>query len=337
MAEEYDRLAWGLVREELRHLSKKRPDKLEAMFANTIRHPDGGYYDKGSLGETKQKLLRKRIVSSMQENLSGFHHRSQKVRIEEKGSTTPQDSFYFWDYSPLQVTETTSEQREEKYLDLRHANITVGRKKIVADWLASFVLLNDHTLYRMVQRGLVDSKPLHYLSQHIEEWLRYSNMLVLTHHYVGAGEFGNNMFIPFGNGALLAKMSFTETQLGDKGFGFHNMRFVDGIKGRRVEASPYEQLTSSTFQGKQGAASVCISTWIPQDFFHSEQWWAKIKFQEFMERNKKIVDFCYRAMSSCGNYATEEEAEFIQTSAQNFSLELSKIMTDPRWGRACNW
>lgn len=339
MREEYDKLAWGLVKEELRLLGKKRPERIEKTFADLIRPPGGGYYSRGSLGETKQKLTRRKLVSQLQDKLNGFGVTSGKVRIEEDGPSTIQDSMFFWDHVLMAMTEPNNPEiaeRRENYLDLKHANVTVGRKKIVADWLSSFVVVNEHTLYRMIQRGLVNREPLRYLSENIEEWLQYANTFALAHHYLG-DELGHNMLIPFSGGALLAKMSFTETHVNQHGWGFHNARFVDGIKETKVEQSPYESLTSSEFNGKPGATTVYISTWIPERYFHSEQWWAKFRIEEFVKRHSEIIGFCHRAMASAGRVATGEEAKRMEATALDFGHDLNKILHDRRWAIACNW
>lgn len=338
MREEYDRLAWGFVKEEIRHLLKARGERVETVFMDTIRPPEQGFYDRGWLNDARQKIVRHQILNTLRQKLATFHHETHRTRVEDKGGRMTQDSMSMWGMGQFGVKDLKNNrpEREEMLLELKHASIAVGKKKLIADMMSSFVLVNEHTLYRLIQRGAVANQPIRFISGHFEEWVDYAFIFAIAHRYVGE-DFGSTLLIPFRGGAFLAKASFTETHVTKWGWGSHNMRFTVFPNGQTVSSMPFEHITTTEHNGTPGAITIHISTWIPDAYLSVEQWWAKFTIQEFVKKHHVLANFCRAVMSSSSRVVTAEEQKIFGTMHKVFQDDLTQIMHDRRWGIACRW
>ena len=176
--EEYDKLAWGLVKDEIRRLVKPRdPLGLEETLAHIIKPDKLGYYrGQGALSDAGLKRARREILQSTAQRLATFGHSSSRARLEDGGGVMTVDSSFAWDFKELGVTDyqATNKNRHENLLELRHLNFGISKRKMILDMLSCFILVNHHTLYRMIQRGATNREPIALLSDKFDDWSGYA-------------------------------------------------------------------------------------------------------------------------------------------------------------------
>lgn len=338
--EEYDKLAWGLVKDEIRRLSKTRdPLGLEETLAQIIKPDKIGFYrDQGAMSDSKVKRVRQDIIQSMKQRLSTFGHSSARARMESQGGNMNVDSSFAWAFKELGVTDykDADRNRQENLLELRHLNLAIGKRKMILDMISCFILVNHHTLYRMIQRGACDREPIALLSSKFDEWSGYASMFMLSNKFLG-NQVGNNMLIPFCGGALLGKIAFTESSINEYGWDLHRLRFMDSVYCGRIETAPIDNIIEDEFEGKQGSVTLQICTWIPDHFFHLEQEWAHDQIQRFASKHKDIIDYCSDGVFGRHAKSSKSHEAAVRAGAEEFGQDLGKIFTDRRWAVACQW
>ena len=339
--EEYDRLAWGLVKEELRHLVKPRnPHGMEETLSQIIKPDKIGYYRaQGALSDTKHKMVRRKVLGEAEQRLKLFGHTTSRARMEVTGGKMDIESYFAWDLKELNLTDVKgagAASRSENFLELRHLNFAVGKKKLILDVLNCFVLVNQHTLYRMVQRGAVAREPLGLLSDRVDDWMGYAAMFLLSHKYLG-NHLGNTVFIPFCGGALLGQMAFTESCFTDQGWDRHKLRFFDSINKGKIDTSPFESALQDTFEGKEGNVTLQITTWIPDQYYHGEQEWAEAQIQKIAKNHSYLFNYCINTIYGRHTEETDTREEILEQYAEAFGLDIGKLFSDKRWATACQW
>lgn len=338
--EEYDRLAWGLVKEELRHLVKLREDLgFEETIARIIKPDKVGFYrEQGALSDAKLKKVRATILADTQAKLGTFAHSQSRARMEEKGGKMDIDGSFAWDFKELGLTDVQNAElsRREKFLELRRLNFAIGKRKLIADVINCFVLINQHTLYRMLQRGATNREPLSLLASQFEDWAGFAAMFMLSHKFMG-DRVGQNVFIPFCGGALLGKMAFTEDSHTEQGWDRHRLRFFDSICRGQIGTAPFEKMLDNEFQGKTGSVTLQITTWIPDDYYHMEQDWAQAQMLKFAKDHKDVFDYCINGVYGRHTPASDKRGEPFEADTERFGTDLGRIFVDRRWHTACQW
>lgn len=338
--EEYDKLAWGLVKDEIRRLVKPRDVMgFEETLARIIKPDKIGYYRaQGALSDSGLKRTRQEITQATKQILSTFGHSSTRARMESQGGMMTVDSSFAWDFKELGVTDyqATHKNRHENLLELRHLNFAIGKRKMILDMISCFILVNHHTLYRMIQRGAINREPIALLSSKFDDWSGYAAMFMLSNKFLG-NQIGNKVFIPFCGGALLGRMAFTESSFTEQGWDRHRLRFMDSIYRGRIETAPIDNIIEDEFEGKPGSVTLQICTWIPDHFYHREQEWAHEEIQRFVSKHKDIIEYCSNSIFGRHTKSSKNRDAAFNTSAEEFGQDLGKIFSDRRWAIACQW
>jgi len=340
MPEEYDRLAWGLVRDEIRRLTQfSGKDDFEKGFMQILAPGSKSNFASGSLKEKDVGALRQRLVSDMQERLRGFRHESFRGRMGTNISFTKTqlDSMMFWAYSDLHIGEPGRE-RTEKFLEMRTMLLCASRKKVIADLLSAFIVVSEHTLYRLVQRGACDRNPLQMLTDDIDDWLCYAVFSMYT-STCSENQTARGFFIPYRNGALLGRLRFsqiaescrTATIIDDMPVAPRGYRFIDSVKGRKVVDIPYQNVILAQKGEINGVLSAHVSTWVPEHRFGPSQWWAKHQLEQI--RLKFPEEFsCHGAVVHSPTRETSEEfMAKVNERREKYVKTLTTMFSDPRW------
>lgn len=339
MAEDYDRLAWGLVKDEIRRLVKPREVvSFEDTLVKMMKIDQAGHYqNKGALSDIKLKRLRSDILSGSRSRLSAFGHSRTRARMEDQGGMMDIDHCFAWDFKEVGVIDPDNAEsnRREKFLELRSLYFGISKRKFILDSMSCFIVVNQHTLYRMLQRGAISRNPLALLSEKLDDWANYAAMFMLSHKYLG-NHIGNKVFIPFCGGALLGKIAITENASTDEGFNRHRLRIVDSIQSGHVGTIPRFNVLEEDSNGTKGNITLQISTWIPNDFFHGEQDWAEDQIRKFTTKHADIVAFSAESVFGSYNPTKIRNEEFAE-SAATFGKDLARIYSDRRWTTACQW
>lgn len=338
--EEYDKLAWALVKDEIRRLVKPRdPMGLEETLARIIKPNKLGFYRaQGALSDAGLKRARRDVLQAKQSILSTFGHSSSRARLEDGGGMMTVDSSFTWDFKELGVTDyqDTNRNRQENLLELRHLNFGIGKRKMILDMISCFILVNHHTLYRLIQRGAINREPIALLSRKFDDWSGYAAMFMLSNKFLG-DQIGNNVFIPLCGGALLGKIAFTESSFTEQGWDRHRLRFMDSIYRGQIETSPIDNIIDDEFEGRPGSVTLQICTWIPDHFYHGEQEWAHDQIQRFVNKHKDIVGYCADGIFGRYTKPSKKRDAAFSTSAEEFGQDLGRIFSDRRWAIACQW
>ena len=331
MYEEPDKLSWGLVRDELRRTFKKR-DETELEFLQSIK---GDFYKNGFLNDASLKRAKGQVERQLQTNLSAFAFDGYRSKMATDGGYRDVRTCYFWDYTKMGVNVDGERHHDEQMLILQHAAVSVGKKDTIGDLLSCFIMVGEHALYRMVQRGMVNRDPLAFLSQHAEEWISRATLLMMNRHFL-QDNIGSNVFIPFAGGALLGKIANCEMRYGPQGWSLQKARIkICPRHGSTVNNVPYAPLLEVE-EGEQHV-TLQFTTWIPESMFYSEQWWAKYRFDEFYNEFKDIFNLTRDALHNVPK-ANDPKRELIAKGRiSEFGPRMAKMIGDRRWAQACNW
>lgn len=347
MPEEYDRLAWGLVKEEIRHHTKAVGKcDFETAFSQILVPNKTSYFKSGSLKERELPRIRSKLLQQFTDQLKAFYGRSYKARMGAGNdhAVTRVDSMLFWSQTNVMLLE--EEPREETFIELRSLQMAMTRKRLIADLASSFILFNEHALYRMIMRRAVEREPLKALTSDIDEWLPYAVISMVCARFASS-EMGEGVFIPYKGGALLGKYRRSQVAndvktLFERGSepqpSPRGIRFVDSVKGRRLGDIPYPSLLIGRDQNNQQIAiSLHINTWIPEVYFQSEQWWAKFQFEAL--RAKYSEEFMLNAnmIHSPVKEPELDNADDLILRNEDFAHDMSKVLSDRRWAIACRW
>ena len=333
MIEEYDRLAWGYVREELRNLMKPRKtDVIQMTVAELIRpgsiqkQKGAGYYQGRSLNPTELAEVSSKLVSDIDKTLSPFRDYALRGRMGPEYCYSNFRANWFWNGSHFRYSENEFEDsREEELIDLMHLTYSLTKKKLVADLAACHVSLNQHVLYRMVQRGLVDKLPLAYLGENFEEWITYASAFL--YFFAGSrNRLGDRFMIPFGNGALLCEAG-SRLRAGD--VPVERVRFVDGMKRARITEPPYASFLEDR-QRRDSHYVIKIATWIPMDYFSAEQHWVYAKITELHDKYVNLFGVIFWTLMP-DYHSIDIGYQESKADSTAFTLEMIELCKDHRW------
>jgi hypothetical protein len=249
---------------------------------------------------------------------------------------SPAKTYQFWDLSQRKVISNIGEddqsQHLEKMLELYQFTLSVNKKKLVGDLTSCFVLLSQHALYRMIQRGLVEREPLQHMSDNLFDWLRHVAHILYSYSST-AGAVGERFLIPYSNGALLGNIGRTNRLNTIHGCSIERLRFQDGIM-RSVATQPPYRSTLEVEDEVDVHYTFKISTWIPEAYFSSEQFWARNRLQELDDKYHKM--FCSLTWLLMPHYTVVANTKTKSINESMFSIqdyqeEMLSIVTDPRW------
>lgn len=337
--DQYDKLAWGLVKDEIRRLLKPRDYlAMEDELVEIIRPKERSHFRPNhSLTDQEVKRVRRSIISETNQRLAAFNHRQVRGRMEPQGGMMDIDSFLAWNVTEFVVTDQRDEslRRREKFLELRNLNFAVGKKKIIVDSLSCFVYVNQHTLYRLIQRGAIAKDPIRTLTETIDEWAGYAAMFLMISKHSGRYT-GRNVLIPFCGGALLAKIAITipKNELEVNG---QSLRFFDSMLGAALDESPYEPAFAFDKNGQVGCLTLQISTWIPNEIYSLEQEWSHYQIQAFMKKYQQAIQISTKDAFRPSLEKNKKNIEVIGAAQKTFGYDLASIISDPKWATACNW
>lgn len=349
MSEDYDKLAWALVKDEIRRLTHGvgKTTDFETAFAKILVPNKVSYYNGGSLRESMVPTLRQKLLKELSEELKGFYFQSYKARMGAGNAfgKTQVDSLLFWAHTPVMICDPKKGDRVEKFLELRAMQMALTRKKIIADLSSCFVMVNEHAMYRMIQRGLVDREPLKLLTESIDEWLPYTIVYMLCSRFAH-DEVGRGVFIPYKGGALLGGIRFSRVstdvrdlmkESSDPTPSPRGLRFTDGVKGRRLSDLPYGSILMAQNNGQIGVISIHLNTWIPEAYFQSEQWWVKFQLEKLRSAFPEEFEVQTNILHSPTREPDPEVGKLVTARNDEWAHELSKLFSNRRLAVGCAW
>lgn len=336
-------MAWGLVREEIRDKTRNiEENSVDNSFGNILLPNKISYFSKGSLKEKEVPFIRSKLIDQMQNEIGGFNHQSYrgKMGIGPAFGKTTIDSMLFWNHS-----EVCFEDRSERFIELKSMQMAMTKKRIIADMFSTYLLINEHTLYRLIMRNATDRQPLKMLTEAIDEWFPFASLFMSIGN--ASQSYDRNVLIPYHGGALLGvikgqkvsrsiddirgKTTFADTPA------TRGVRFTDAVNGRRLSDIPYNSMQMREINGNLIAAALHIKTWIPEAYFSTEQWWIYFQMKALAERfstELKLSSMIYLqpTMEIPKDIIAEAESRKVE-----FVEVFSKLFKDRRWAVACKW
>jgi len=296
----------------------------------------GDTFSKGSgLNDLKVKRLRIAAKRQLVDIGHAFGAESYRAKMDPSGPMMNVDSMFLWEPHDFTVTDG-SHSRSEELLNLSLLRLAIGKKKIINDFVNCYICLNDHTLYRLIQRGGVDRLPLSRLSEDVGEWFPYAAQYLTSYSFLHQ-KLGQNVFIPYLGGALLAKMSLIEVTSDKTGMATNYTRVIATPWGKEIAQPPFDHILTQTENGKTFSTMLTIKTWIPESFFHREQWWAKFRIEEFKDEFAESFENAERLLIGDPRPISDEVFERSKSRVEDFGRRFIKIFGDKRWATACNW
>ncbi len=344
--EEYDRLAWGLVKEEIRHLVKPRNNETIQNIAGRILKPGieikgqpSGFYIDGTLSNKRLIEVQNQIEANIREKFSPFREIEMRAKLGPEFGFAQAKTYQFWNLSERRVTNNVDEEDEtqhnEMMLDLYQITTSVNRKKLVGDLTSCFVLLGQHALYRMIQRGAVDREPLKHLSDNLFDWKRHVAHYLFSFASSG-GSIGERFFIPYANGALLCQIGKTHRFEGPGGCTLERLRYQDGVQRSWASQPPYRPYLEA-LGGPEAHYTFKIATWVPETYVSTEQFWARDRVMELDDKyHRMFSSFTWLLMpfyTVASKNKSSEKQEALE-SVHEYRKELLAIVSDPRWAIA---
>jgi hypothetical protein len=338
--QDYDKLAWGLVKDEIRRLIKPRSEGILHDTIFDIFWPNGKslYEGKTGLSDTRLKKVKANISSQLKARLNSFNHQTVRGRMDENGPVLDVNSSFVWDFKEMSCSDSKEFQGErfEKFLELQNINYAVGKRKFYIDVISSHIIVNQHTLYRMLQRGAVSRDPIKLLTNSLPDWGRYTTLFMLCGKYFPSYK-GSNVLIPFNGGALLGKIGFTKYAISAEGWNQQCIRFFNSITHGDIRTAPCDSALSHVMDGDPGHITLQIATWISDEMFRDEQAWAHRRIQEFAIKHQRVLEVSENLIYRRLALPKDKKTGVSVSEFTSFKDDLREIYLDPRWTIACKW
>jgi hypothetical protein len=339
--QDYDKLAWGLVKDEIRRLVKPR---TEGALIDTILDifwaGDKNFYSgHTSLSDVKLKKVKNQVSNQIKSRLGSFNHILNRSRMEDNGPVLDVSSQFVWDFKEMACIDklASQEERFEKFLELHNINYAIGKRKLYVDVISSHIIVNQHTLYRMLQRGAVGRDPIALLTNSISDWGKYATLFMISGKYFSKFK-GSNVIIPFSGGAILGKIGFTKYCISEEGWNQQSIRFFNSITHGGIQSIPHKSSLSDVMDGVEGHVTLQMATWIPEELFRPDQQWAYNQIQSFAKKHHHVLkiseNLVYRRLFPSKDQGIQLVSLREFTA---FKDDLLGIYSDPRWKTACKW
>ena len=336
--EEYDRLAWGLVKEEIRNLTRPRDTPNLGNLVGNILKPGikdtpktAGYYQDGTLSVKQLAAIQQTIHSAIETKLCPFNQFDIRAKMGPEYGYMDAHTYQFWHLINRRITcQITGEARSENMLDLFQLTANVTKKKLIADLTHCFVIVNQHVLYRMVQRGHVAREPLRDLSQNMMEWLPHACHFLWSFASM-PDQVGENFLIPYGDGALLCEIG-TSQRRKFQGVSSERLRFQDGVNKTWACEPPFRP-TLEHLNTDDTYYALKISTWVPDEYFSPAQHWAKEQMLKLAQRFKGLLESLTWIIMPHYTLVTKKafDREEATSTVQDYRKLFQEITSDPRW------
>jgi hypothetical protein len=339
MAYELNRLAWGLVREELRRAKKSMTGHKEVMqrFIELGKSTFNLNKRLQPVEVTRFSYIMRHFI---QRNFHTFAERHERIPILGCSKKSDVSGFFYWWPSDKEnfgaAVEFEDPQYVEPTLDLRYQRFSVERRRLIYDSSFCNVTIGEHALYRMIDRGYVGKEPLSAFSESYLDLMALT--LVMHHSHMLTDGQNRTVLIPFGSGLLIGRMVFILDE--DVRIDRSHLRFQVDNKGYRNLTVPSQRHLKHEVNGRVGELAIQIQTYIDRPLMEANQIWVHNRIQEFITRYRD--DLSWLALLLCtpesidletGGQITDDNAQEIVDKLRD---DMAKLMNHTRWRSACN-
>lgn len=330
MDDDVNRLAKGLMRDELRSLPKVDFDKsIEGLRKHFARYK---MQFAQRAGATAKQVLATR--TSMLKFLDQNHYRFNRVvqKITQPGpyKGTEVTTAFAWIPVKSEFARTDAGIAgvfAEETLQLAWQETLLNKELAGYKYQYQRITLSNHVLYRMIDREVVEREPLAYLSSQIFEWLPWINALMLMSV--------NNGFIPFAQGGLVIQ-TYGITEPDDhNGTWIAHDRWRVGVKSGLGYFEGGNNLPSPTnCQHPDGSNKLAwldyrITTYLTDHQLDSSRLWLKLEYARLREKFPK--EFELLSTLNTSYHAVEEAQAVFENPDHDFMIALKKLTRNPRF------
>lgn len=279
------------------------------------------------------RLYQRELMSIARNGLGGFHFESMRYKPDGAHAAQHVNSFYYWNVVHAIVSGVAEEHdaRNESFVSLRHAKISADRKRTVYDDMDAHVVLNQHCLGRMLERGAAWDRPLDVLSGSLSEWYPLAMSMLVLHHF-GADE-GYTGFLPTPQGAFLTKVSFSRHTLDSQGHNLTRRRVVTDRGSWNFQDAPLYAMLDAELNGEEGFPSLQLSTYISTAQFSTAQWWAHQQLSKIREEHSEFLLNLYPKLIHSTQLVPK--LDLLKNQIDSFHGKITKLIDNDRWIQAC--
>jgi hypothetical protein len=348
MEKEVNRLARGLVREELRDLYKTSFLNDVDRMRSLIRSFKMAYAQRS--GATPRQIEKmKKQMQGLFKQFYTFDTMAKSRYSPNHMGTVSVGAAFIWSVTQTafereggeDISNHATYQYDSKFCGFTEQNLKLNfQRASVTPSSASIqniyqrVALSDHMLYRLIDRGVCEKKPLAHFSDRIWEWLPYVNALMLV---------GNrNGFIPFDQGGLVIQtynteepVEQTEENQGWRVYDRFDLRATGGRDYLTHLESPslVNYLHSSGDRDLLAWVDYRITTYLTEHQMTSNRMWAVMQFKKLMEDfPDEYVQLTHM------NTPLSSKPDVMKTFADphsDFLRAVKKLTMNPRYIDAC--
>lgn len=325
------KLARGLVRQELRPLMKAVDSGVHERLANAVYEELNEDFARrnGKIPASMAASAKRRALLRAKDALAPVASYSFKTPIDEEATVAkPADGFLYWLMSHQLVFDGIENEQsyEGHYLELRMHRYMADRRRLLFDDYFCNIMLGQHTLTRMLERGEVSDEPLAAISDNIEDILVFTSLMCMTY-----AKFHSSLYpqvlIPFGKGAFLAKVVSVNEALSG---GYHlRFRVQMGEHGITTSLPPFPAYFTLNQDYRQTTKLIYISSYIGPYEMSVEQQWVVDSLLELMEHERQNL-YSYRNLIIASDAMDMPAARLLPTVIE----KMKKICSDDRWGYA---
>lgn len=331
MASHFDPVAKDKAREELRALRRAARNEYPGyLLLSCIKEFSQSHRDRPATDKDTRRY-KADLLRIARTNLCGFNFLEKRYRLLDTNAAANITSFYYWHPMQAQVTALSNEsdRRMEDFLILRHAKLAVDRKRTIYDEYDGGIIINQHALMRMLERGAAIDFPLTVLNQQFDLWYPLAVALLVCQAI--RQEDGFHGFLPIPGGAFLTRTSFTEHCVDNKGNNISRRRALTNRGTFQFDNAPLEPFIDAELNGNKGMPIIQLTTYISRLQMSSDQWWVYTRLSNLRDEFKELLPMYPSLIHSSQLIPPLEEINHLLDA---FHKQIINIFNSPQWRRA---
>lgn len=332
MTVEIDRLSRGLMREEIRNWLRDAGEFPEGRLIQLITQRVKAFNRK-PITDAQAKFLRRELLDLAKNTLLGFEFSSSRQQLIDTTFITGVDSFYHWrplDYLVVDPQSEESDDYQIRAFELRCADIAIDRKRVIYDDYPANLIISEHVLYRLLERGAVASHPLQYIKDTFQHWYPLSILLLAYHAKFGLKK--NQGFLPVPGGAFLFKVVSTPFEGGPENLVYYSRRRLFFSRPKRyIDQIPFESPFDLEEQGQKEYFSIQLATYINSEVFRPAQDAIYDRLLAFSRKYSSDI----KLYPSLVNRKVIKKDLVNKEAIKRLHSDLHDIVASPEWTNAC--
>lgn len=347
MAYEFNRLARGLAREEIR-AAGKNPGALSSLFKM--------FHDLGTVSFKLGKRLKPNEVllaqsaarSFIEREFYSFGPRDERIVLIDHKVSDVHGAFYWLpsqkeNFGLSNQVLSSEPDYIETTMDLRYHRFSVDRRRIIYDNSYCNLSVSEHCLFRLLDREAVVSEPLKRISDMHMDLMALC--FIMQHGHMLTDGNNRTVLIPFGDGLFVGRVVFMmDTVHGDHS-DKNAFRYQINQRGYRITKTHTNRyLTHETSQGATGELGLQLITYIDRSIMETNQLWVHNQLTSFISRHRNDLDWIALCLCSPESITSHQSFVSRDDGIVGFSKrimdelrdEMVKLMMHSRWRSACN-